>query len=308
MVLEAMDPSGTPLWSVPYDGRNVPQVFTAGPRIFELDDMSETVSVFDRTGHPLGHGDAPNADDVFSPTTSQWAWSTDDGVTPSPLPSSGTSTRTGSFWVAGVGEPAHKVYTWSETESAQTVSSAVDALTMWSDQGLVSSQPPPWAGCADEHQSASYVVNPVTGARTDLARDAVVDVRAGVVVSAPPAGANAPQSLVLSGRTSFTWTNSADGYYVVGASVSPLGSTVAVGLLSPAGCTGSVPEAQTALISVANHSVRFIAGALAERCWLDDTHMVATVNLGTNQLDVVGIDGTRSPLGHGQCGGVLTSS
>ena len=303
-VLQAMDASGTPLWSVPLSTA-LPQVGVAGPRIFEV--QTNQVSVFDRNGHPLGSGDRPDGSAVFSPTSAEWAWSHWDGVSPSPLPSSGSATASGSFWVAGVGEPAHKVYSWTETESSQTVLNAFDGLVMWSDQGLVSSEVPPWAWCASGHQGASYIIDPASGARTNLAGDAVVDVHAGVIVSAPREGANTPQSIILGGRTSFTWTNSAaPEYNIEDVHVSPAGDVVAVALITP-GCAGQVPKAQTALISVADHSVRFVADAAASG-WLDDTHLIADVNLGTLELDVVGLDGTRSLLGHGRLLGVLTAS
>ena len=307
-VLQAMDPSGTPLWSVPY--AKAPDIFTSGPRIFEADYTANKVSVFDRSGHPVGNGVLGTnrwGRVVFSPTSAEWAWPSDDGVSPSPLPASGNATHRGSFWVAGVGEAPHKVYSWTETDAADSVLYLVDQLQAWSDEGLVSSQAPSWAGCSNGHQSGSYVVNAATGARTDLGSNPVTDVHAGVIVGSLVTDQTA---VVLSGRTSFTWSNTAAGYTIEGTYVSPAGDLVAVPMINTA-CAGIHPKVETALISVGDHSVRFVADASA-RGWLDDTHLVAQVNLDTTQatgeLDIVGLDGTRSLLGHGNFVGVLTSS
>ena len=40
-VLQAMDPSGTPLWSVPYSQASGPGIFVAGSRIFEVDSKAK---------------------------------------------------------------------------------------------------------------------------------------------------------------------------------------------------------------------------------------------------------------------------
>lgn len=306
-VLQAMDPSGTPLWSVPYSSP-LPSIYTAGPRIFEYNETTKQISVFDRTGHPIGNGSVPDktfSRPVFSPTSAEWAWAMEGGVSPSPLPSSGTATNSGSFWVGGVGEPAHKVYSWTESGSVNAVGNEFDQLQEWSDEGLVSSESAPWAGCANGSQSSSYVVDPASGARKNLGSDAVSAVHAGVIVSAPRGGSDA-QSLVLSGRTSFTWTNTAAGYNVRNTLISPKGDVLAVPLITP-GCAGSVPRAQTVLINVNDHSVRSIADVSAFG-WLDDTHLIAGVDVTTTELDVIGLDGSRSLLGHGRLVGVLTPS
>lgn len=306
-VLQAMDPSGTPLWSVRYSSPT-PEISTAGSRIFEYNDTTKQISVFDRTGHPIGDGAVPHntvSRVVFSPTSAEWAWTMNDGVSPSPLPSSGSATNSGSFWVAGVGESAHKVYSWSESGSVNAVGNEFDQLQEWSDEGLVSSEAAPWVGCANGDQSSSYVVDPASGARRDLGSDPVSAVHAGVIVSAPR-GSSSAQSLVLSGRTSFTWTNTAAGYKMESTLLSPKGDILAVPLINM-GCAGSVPHVQTVLISVSDHSVRTIADMSAAG-WLDDSHLIATVDLNTAELDVVGLDGSRSPLGHGTLVGVLTAS
>ena len=313
-VLQAMDPSGTPLWAVPVASGM--SVFTSGPRLFEVD--SHLVSVFDRTGHTLGDGDPPSAEGgtqtigeaVFSPTSAEWAWSTIDGVSPSPAPRNGPTAVSGSFWVAGVGEPAHRAYRWTETDPSGSGSEVFDRLAEWSDRGLVSSRHAPWAGCAEGLQSSSFIVDPASGQRTDLSADAVVDVHAGVIVSAPRGTGKDPQAIVLSGRTSYTWTNSTQpqGYGVEGVHVSPDGDFVAVPLLNT-GCAGAQPIAQTAVIGVADHSVHFVPDVLATS-WLDDTRLVGETTFldpnNNNEVDVAGLDGTRSALAHGRCIGVLT--
>ncbi|MBV8528481.1 MAG: hypothetical protein JOZ75_09215 [Candidatus Dormibacteraeota bacterium] len=305
-VLQAKDPSGSPLWSVPYPSPG-PYMVAAGPRLFEVDSKAKTVSVFDRSGRSIGNGSG--AGEVFSSTSAEWAWSTVDGTNPSPAANGSPVTVTGSFWVAGVGEAPHRVYQWTENDTANSLDQAYDRLVEWSDQGLVSSQPPPWSGCASGHQSGSFVVNPKTGARTDLDAISVVDVHDGLIVSAPKA-ADTAQSIVLSGRTSFTWADTAaPSLQPKGAYISPDGSRVAVAMLN-AGCNEQ-PEAQTAIISVADHSVQYLSGAFAEG-WLDDGNLVAQVafdsSLPNPELDVVALDGTRHLVGSGRLVGVIRSS
>jgi len=309
-VLQAMDPSGTPLWSVPYPGPGVPAVFTAGSRIFEV-GPDTSVSVFDRTGHPAGSGvfTAHFGGMVFSPTSAEWAWSGEDGVSPSPAPAGSPVTVSGSFWVAGVGEAPHRVYRWTESDTAGAIGAAGDMLVDWSDQGLVSSMFAPWVGCAEGHQPTSYVVNPVSGRRTDLGSDPVLGVHAGVIASAPRnATPQAAQEVVLSGRTSFTWSEPLPGTEnPSGVFISPDGGHVAIALFN-IGCAGDQPRFRTAVISVSDHSVQYLPDAFAQG-WLDDTQLVAqvTFNGSPNQeLDIVGLDGTRSLLGHGRLIGVLT--
>lgn len=310
-VVQAMDPSGTPLWSVPYSGV---AFYASGPRVFKVDNKAKQVGVFDRTGHPVGNGDGTGAGMVFSPTSAEWAWSAWDGVSPSPLPASGTGTSSGAFWVAGVGEPAHIVYRWTETESVALVQDAFDRLAEWSDQGLVSTEEPPWAGCTSGHQSSSYVVNPSTGARTDLGRDPVVGAHEGVIVSAPRTGSTQTgQSIVLSGRTSFTWTEPMPGKEIPeGVYISPDGARVAIALINLS-CAGMNSTLRTAVISVSDHSVQYVPDVLA-RGWLDPTHLIGPVTWYTSpaqpnqELDVAGLDGTRTLLGHGQLLGVLPPS
>lgn len=307
-VLEAMDAAGTPLWSAPY--HTSPEFSVAGPRIFVADYQARTVTVYDRTGHSAGTANLPSSGTVvFSPTSAEWAWSAVDSTSPSPVPASSTQqvTVSGSFWVAGIGEAAHRVYRWTRTGRANQIQ-PFDALAQWSDQGLVSSPPPPAAPCAQESQTVSYVVDPTSGARTDLASDGrgVVDVHAGVV-----AAFTDPQTVVLSGRTQFTWTNTpaAPGEKPTGvARVSPAGTTVMVPLTNN-GCAGQQPEQRTAFINVAAHSVSFVSGVFGDG-WLDDTHVIAAVlGSGPNpELDVVGLDGSRSLLGHGNPVGVLTAA
>lgn len=310
-VLQAMDTSGNPLWSVPYAQLSGPGMFAAGPRIFETDTKAMTVSVFDRAGHPVGSGtlNASLGAVVFNPAAPEWAWSTEDGVSPSPAPTATPVTVNGSFWVAGVGEAPHRVYRWTESDQAGTFYPAADMLVEWSDQGLVSSMFAPWTGCAEGHQTSSFVVDPATGARTDLGSAPVVDVHAGVIVSAPRPAIQAPQTVVLSGRTSFTWAEPLPGKEdPEGVFISPDGSHVAVALFN-LGCAGEQPQLRTALINVSDHSVQYLPNAFA-RGWLDDTHLIAQVTWDSpnQELDVVGLDGAHTLLGHGRLIGVLTSS
>lgn len=315
-VLQAMDASGAPLWSAPY-GQSGPGFFTAGPRVYELDSRAKTISVFDRTGHPVGNGtlNATLGAVVFNPAAPEWAWSAEDGVSPSPAPNGTPVTVNGSFWVAGVDEAPHRVYRWSESDQAGSFDEAADMLVEWSDQGLVSSMFAPWEGCAEGHQSSSFVVDPASGARTDLGSAPVVDVHAGVIASAPRSNgpaAQSPQTIVLSGRTSFSWTEPLPGKESPkGVFVSPDGSQVAVSLFS-VGCGGEQPQLRTAVIGVTDHSVQYLPNTFA-RAWLDGTHLIAQVTWDysstlNQELDVVGLDGARTPLGHGRLIGVLTPS
>lgn len=316
LVLQAMDASGAPLWSVPYAQPTGAGLFAAGPRIFVVDSKTNTVSVFDRTGHPVGSGSLSTSVGavVFNPAAPEWAWSAEDSVSPSPAPTGTPVTVSGSFWVAGVGEAPHRVYRWTESDQAGNLSQAADMLVEWSDQGLVSSMFAPWLGCAEGHQSSSFIVDPATGARTDLGSAPVVDVHAGVIASAPRTTAPAaqqPQTIVLSGRTSFTWTEPLPGKENPdGVFISPDGSHVAVPLFN-VGCAGEQPQLRTAVISVSDHSVQYLPNAFTLG-WLDDSHLIAQVtwdysSTPNQELDVVGLDGTRTLLGHGSLIGTLTS-
>lgn len=316
-VLQAMDTSGVPLWSVPFAQPSGPGLFAAGPRIFEIDYKARTVSVFGRSGLPVGNGSfSPSLGAVvFNPSAPEWAWSAEDAVSPSPAPNGTPVTVSGSFWVAGVGEAAHRVYRWTESDQAGNIGQAADVLVKWSDQGLVSSMFAPWVGCAEGHQSSSFIVDPATGARTDLGGAPVVDVHAGLIASAPRTTAPAPQqpqTIVLSGRTSFTWTEPLPGKENPdGVFISPDGSRVAVPLFN-VGCAGEQPQFRTAVISVSDHSVQYLSNAFAQG-WLDDTHLIAQVtwdysSTPNQELDIVGLDGARTLLGHGRLIGVLTSS
>lgn len=298
-VLQAMSPDGTPLWAVPIGN----QTFNvAGSRIFETDYTARRITVIDSRGYTVGSGAEPNGAIVFSPSAAEWAWSTLDSTSPSPAASSQPVAASGSFWVAGIGVAAHVVYHWKETAAAGGY--AFDDLVEWSDQGLVSSPNPPGAGCSQNGQTASFVVDPSSGTRTDLASDGrgVVDVHAGVV-----AAFTTPQTVVLSGRTQYTWTNTPvdNDRPASQAFVSPAGTTVMVPVINT-GCMGQMPEQRTVFINVADHSIAVVPGFFG-RYWLDDTHAVAEVVTSNAypELDVIGVDGTHSLLGHGDVVGVL---
>lgn len=302
-VLQAMSPDGTPLWAAPVGN----QSFTvAGSRIFETDYMARRITVIDSHGNSVGSAELPNAGVVFSPGAAEWAWSTLDSANPSPVPAGYTQpiTATGSFWVAGIGEAPHVVYHWTVTGSGHLNGYLFDRIVQWSDRGLVSSPNPPGAGCSENGQTVSYVVDPTSGARTDLAGDGrgVVDVHAGVIVAFTD-----PQTVVLSGRTQYTWTNTPvdNDRPASQAWVSPAGTSVMVPVINT-GCAGELPEQRTIFINVANHSVAVVPGFFGQ-AWLDDAHAVAQI-YGPNQpleLDVIGVDGSHSLLGHGNLVGVL---
>ena len=302
-VLQAMSPDGAPLWAAPVGN----QSFTvAGSRIFETDYMARRITVIDRHGNTVGGADLPGGSVVFSPGAAEWAWSTLDSTSPSPVPAGYAQpiTAAGSFWVAGVGEAPRVVYHWSENGPGHTGGYLFDNLVRWTDQGLVSSPNPPGVGCAESGQTVSYVVNPSTGARTDLASDGrgVVDVHDGVVVAF-----TAAQTVALIGRTQYTWTNTpVQNDHTVGqAWVSTDGSSVMVPVINT-GCAGQQPEQRTAFINVADHTVTVVSGYFG-RGWLDDSHAIAEVVDGTPmpELDVIGVDGSHALLGHGNFVGVL---
>ncbi|MGH7685277.1 MAG: hypothetical protein ACREN2_00425 [Candidatus Dormibacteria bacterium] len=302
-VLQATDSAGAPLWATPSHGD---VVSVAGSRIYSVDYTSNQISVSDSSGHPIGTGDLPKGGAVvFSPVGAEWAWSAIDSTVPSPAPTGSTVEVRGSLWVAGVNEAPRRVYQWSETGQSALAGGPFNGLIEWSDQGLVSSSLPAQS-CGGWQESASYIVDPATGTKTVLATDgrAVADVHGGLVAAFAK---GSRETIVVSGRASFSWTNTPASPHelVEPPSISPDGDVVMVPLVDTE--CGGIPTVRTAFVKVATHAATYVQGVYG-RFWVDDSHAIGWTSGGAGQnqeLDLIGSDGSRAQFTHGDVMGVL---
>ena len=305
-MLEALTPSGSPVWSATNPG----SASVAGSYVFATAGPGEELTVLNRSGGVVGHATAPPylQGGQFSPTSTEWAWRAYDSNS---VVSPTTEKVTNSFWVSGLGETAHRVYTISETVPTTACFGLVDPLFMWSDAGLIST-PIDNSGCAGPQETTTYAIDPVSGARRDLATDGreTLDVHDGLIVARDASDA---ETVLISGRTSFQWTNApaVAGETLLAGSINPGGTRVMITLYTPA--SGSSPStARVVFIDVATHAVSVVPGYQA-LTWVDDSHVVADVSGASAdpknpELDIVGVDGSHRFLATGVSAGVLLAS
>jgi hypothetical protein len=238
---------------------------TAGPNVILSRVPGQTqgdgnLVVLDRTGTKIGGGSfTPNAfeDDVFgSPTGTEWAWSVND--TPA-----AASRPHGRIIVAGIGVPAHTVFSWVAPVGAST-----EWVAGWTDMGIVMERIGSGGCGAGFHaDTASFLVDPVAGTLTNLFTngDHYGDARHSVSVGF---AAQSPSAVTVNGTTFDEAKTVANAVYV-----SPDGTRVGVQRFSLAGCAGVTPTLGTEIVDVSggNHSDVAGCGIVG---WFDATHFV----------------------------------
>lgn len=253
--------------------------------------------VLDGTGTSLGGGTfTPNnaADDVFgAPGGSEWAYSVDES------PAS-ASRHHGTIVVAGIGVAAHTVFSW-----VAPAGSYDELVAGWTDMGIVMERVS-LGGCGVGFHSdtASFLIDPMTGALTDLfaGGDHYADSRHGVKAAF---AAQSSSAVVVNGNRFDEAGTVADGVYV-----SPDGSRVGVGRFSVVVCAGSQTfTVSTELIDVSSGTRSDVAGCEITG-WFDTAHFVCSPLDSLSQTptqrteDLEGRAGVV--LGRGLYAGVLT--
>jgi hypothetical protein len=238
---------------------------TAGPNVILLRIPGQpqndgNLVVLDRTGTKIGGGSfIPNdsAGHVFgNPTGTEWAWSVDDA------PAAATRQH-GRIIVAGIGVPAHTVFSWVAPVGAYT-----EWVADWTDMGIVMERLNAGGCGAGFHpDSASFLVDPAAGTLTDLFTngDHYGDARHNVSVGF---AAQSQSAVTVNGTTFDEAKTVANGVYV-----SPDGARVGVQRFSLAGCAGVTPTLGTEIVDVSggNHSDVAGCGIVG---WFDATHFV----------------------------------
>lgn len=263
---------------------------TGGSRLFF--SAAGRVTVLDRNGRIIGGGVGPADSDgppAVDPTGTRWTWA---HVT-SDLPPNGDTT--GSFWVAGLNEPAHVVYRWSLK--------AADMTTFfWSDRGIVAYT---FGMSCGSSELSSALLDPATGRLTPLYSSDrhLTDVHAGLTVGS----STSSLAVLVGGSTSFSVPESRRGVQdanIGGARISPDGAHIAVPITGLAGCGGE-PIVWTDIIDVSTHAHHVIPNVFAAS-WVDDGHFVASDMSDARTLRVVDLAGGSRIVGAGQFVGVMS--
>ena len=299
-MVAAMTADGTFRWAFDPHKLGIPDpvLVTGGPNLLAIGDGR--VVVIDRTGAVIGRGTYGGESPMGavpalhpSPTGTRWAWTT---VTTAPQPgASTTGPHASSLWVAGLGEPPHKVRTWTgdyDVESRQ-----------WSDAGIVDVKLDYRCGLLP---LSSVLVDPATGAESALFGPDrwPLDVRAGLRVAMDSDG----KSLYVAGSAQMTRTYP---LLIQAAGIGSSGSRLFVSTLNMSGCGGSA-KAATSVVDVPSGQETTIAGFFAD-AWLDDTHLLGRSPVqGPPQgvtwsahVQVADLSGHQSDLALGTLIGVL---
>jgi hypothetical protein len=299
-MVAAMTADGTSRWAFdPHTiGLSDPILLTGGPNLLAIGDGR--VVVIDRTGAVIGRGTYSGESPMGavptmhpSPTGTRWAW-----MTVSTVPAPGASTagpHASSLWVAGLGEPPHRVRTWTGDFDV--------ASRQWTDPGIVVVKSDYRCG---ELPQSSALVDPATGAESALfgANRWPLDVRAGLRVAMD----TDHKSLYVAGTTQMTRTYPLP---IQAAGIGPSGSRLFVSSLDMSGCGGTA-QAATSVVDVPSAQETTIAGFFAE-AWLDDTHLLGRSPVqGPPQgvtwsahVQVSDLSGHRSDVALGTLVGVL---
>jgi hypothetical protein len=297
-MVAAATADGTFVWS--FDPRALgianPELVTGGPNLLAYGEGH--VAVIDRAGSVVGRGVykalKPGDSNLLpDPTGTRWAWTTLETVPwgggPSPTP------QVTSLWVAGVGQPPHKVRAW--TGDYEVIGG------QWSDAGIVIVKV--FSTCGLDPQS-SALVDPATGAETALfgAGRWPLDVGAGLHVAT---GVDLT-SLYVEGAAQITRTYPLPIHV---ARVDPSGSRVFVSTFGELGCGGK-PMAATSILAVPSGAQTTIDGFYADS-WLDDTHVLGRTVVPHSDggfdwsahVQVADLSGQRSDVVLGTLIGVL---
>lgn len=303
-LLQAVDAAGHSQWSVSIaeinklvstDPNNYAVIRGAGNNVFVFADhwskpAPGSVVVLDRTGKVLGSGSFDVrvwAHDVGAdPSGTQWAWSVDDGALPS-------GQHHGRIMVAGLGIPKHQVYGWVAPVGAW------EAVGGWTDMGIVMERLVT-GGCGAGFlgDSASFLIDPTTGALTDLFSGAhYLDARHGARVAR---ALDSESDVIINGMH-----YDEPGTTVFGAYASPDGSLVGIARLTPVSCTGArQPKLGTELVTVATQAHVDLSACLIAG-WFDTTHY-ACRSLSSAVLTLDDLRGaTTASLGNADFVGVL---
>jgi hypothetical protein len=306
--IRALDGGGTVRWSVPQSAINALvqgadaasgfpiTVSTAGPNVL-ISHLttnaapSGRLAVIGPTGAVVYRGSfsgAGNNDAVEgSPDGTEWAWSVD--ATPA-----AAAAHHGSILVAGLTTPQRVVYSWVAPVGA------TELVGAWTDTGIVMERLS-FGGCgAGFHpDTASFLVDPATGALTDLftGGEAYADARHGVRVAF---GARTRSQVLVNGVV-FDET----GTIVDGAYVSPDGASVGIARITPIGCGGVTSfRLSTEVVTVAGGAHHDLASCEIKG-WFDATHFVGG-NAGGSGIALYDLSGKpQASLGSGHFDGTI---